>query len=121
MLQMPGVVHSSLPLAANAFQMAKADDDFHLKRLLLHMSLRLIPQLTHAALRLSNHRLHQINLKVDRRMCNAVLIRVKRATDIRPLDIRRIPSPLFGRTFRLLENCDQSPLRSLQLYDKQSK
>jgi hypothetical protein len=33
MLHMPGVVHSSLGLAPDAFQMAKANDDFHFKRL----------------------------------------------------------------------------------------
>jgi hypothetical protein len=29
MLHMPGAIHSPAPLAPDAFQMPKADDDFH--------------------------------------------------------------------------------------------
>jgi hypothetical protein len=49
MLHMPGVVRSSPPLAADAFQMAKADDDFHIK--CLHCT---CPGLPRVALRLAN-------------------------------------------------------------------
>jgi hypothetical protein len=38
MLHMPVVVHSALRLAADASQMAKADDDIHFKSLLLDLS-----------------------------------------------------------------------------------
>jgi hypothetical protein len=37
MLHMPGVVHSPLRLAADASQMAKADDDIHFKSPLLDL------------------------------------------------------------------------------------
>ena len=35
-LQMPGVVHPPTRLAPDAFQMPKADDDFHLRFLVVH-------------------------------------------------------------------------------------
>ena len=101
--------------------MAKADDDSHLKRLYCISLAAALRSLRLPRLGYLDRRLREINVMADRRTCSAVLIRVKRATDIRPLDIRCIPSPLFGRTISLLETCDQSPLRGLQLYDQESK
>ena len=101
--------------------MTKADDDSHLKRLYRISLAAALRSLRLPRLGYLNRRSREINVMANRKTCNAVLIRVKRATDIRPLDILHIPSPLFGRTISLRETCDQSPLRGLQLYYQQSK
>jgi hypothetical protein len=108
MLQMPGVVSSLPPLAADASHMAKTDDNFHLK-CPIEFARGDYPRLTLAARRPPNpYRLGAITAVVNRGTSIELLMRLKRPIDSRPFRIPYVLRPLVGvpygtsKTFRSL-------------------
>src|SRR5208282_2857406 len=96
MLQMPRVISSLQPLEADAFHMAKTDDNFHLK-CPTEFARGDYPPLTLAARRPPNSdRLGTITVVVNRGPSIEFLMRVKQPIDSRPLRIPYVLRPLVA-------------------------